>query len=97
MSYLSRRSGKTDLRECYLSSIQALYRADRLFSDRQQRTAKVVFRRAESLSHRPQRDSGSDQTPTVNRSANPVMNGESNPFNAKYLKKIVLKNYIFAK
>ncbi len=52
-------------------SVQALCGANRLSQDRRRRTANTVHRQAESQFHRPQRDSGCDQIPAVNRPCEP--------------------------
>jgi len=62
---------KIDLREHYLSLAQAVYAVDRLFPDRQQRTANIVHHQVESQSHQPQRDSGSALLSAVDRPCEP--------------------------
>jgi hypothetical protein len=62
---------KTDLRERYFLSVQALCVANHLFQDRRQRTANIADHQAESQFHQPQRDSGSDQLPAVDRPCEP--------------------------
>jgi len=62
---------KTDLRSRLFLSAQALCGVSRSNRDRQQRTASIARRQAESQSHQPQRDSDSDQIPAVDQPYEP--------------------------
>jgi hypothetical protein len=88
--FLAKICRKTDLRSHFFLLAKAVCGEDRLFPDRQQRTANIVYRQVESQSHQAQRDSGSDQAPAVNWSCELSMNGGASSINTRYLKKQIV-------